>query len=153
MKYTVKVIWNKLPEESFIDNKYSRLHQWNFDGGIELKASSSPNVVPLPMSDASAVDPEEAFVASISSCHMLWFLSLAASQKYIVESYSDEAEGIMNKNLNGDMAMTSVTLKPIIKFIGSNIPSFEEINDLHEKAHKKCFIANSVKTEIKIIQS
>ena len=153
MEYSVKVFWNKLPEESFIDNKYSRLHRWTFDGEIELKASSSPQVVPIPMSDASAIDPEEAFITSISSCHMLWFLSLAASQKYIVELYSDEAEGIMNLNLQGEMAMTIVTLKPKIKFSGNNIPNFEEINDLHDKAHKKCFIANSVKTEIKIIQS
>ncbi len=153
MEYTAKVFWKKLPEDSFTDNKYSRLHHWSFDGGIELKASSSPHVVPLPMSDASAVDPEEAFVASISSCHMLWFLSIAASQKYIVESYLDNAEGIMNKNINGDIAMTSITLKPIIKFIGSNIPTFDEIEELHKKAHKKCFLANSVKAEIKIIQS
>lgn len=103
------------------------------------------------MSDESAVDPEESFVASLSSCHMLFFLSIAASRKYIIESYEDNAEGLMGKIENGEMAMTLVTLKPKIIFSGNSIPSFEQVNDLHELAHKKCYIANSVRSEIKII--
>jgi organic hydroperoxide reductase OsmC/OhrA len=151
MKYNVKVYWKKESAESFTDNKYSRAHKWIFDGGTEVVASSSPQVVPLPLSNESAVDPEEAFVASLSSCHMLFFLSLAAAQKFCIETYEDNAEGMMSKNDNGQMAMTVVTLKPTVVFSGSNIPSHEQVSALHESAHEKCYIANSVKTEIKII--
>ena len=151
MKYTATVLWRKKPDESFTDNKYSRKHTWLFDGGLELTASSSPHVVPVPMSDEHALDPEESFVASLSACHMLFFLSLAAADNYIVESYEDNAEGIMDKNDKGKMAMTVVSLKPKISFSGVNIPSDEQINTLHELAHEKCYIANSVKTTINII--
>jgi organic hydroperoxide reductase OsmC/OhrA len=149
--YNVKIIWKKNSNETFADNKYSRAHSWFFDSGIELQASSSPHVVPLPMSDESAVDPEEAFVASISSCHMLWFLSIAAGKRIIVESYEDDAEGILAKNQEGRLAMTEVTLKPKIIFSGDKIPSENQINELHHLAHKKCFIASSVKTKINIV--
>ncbi len=152
MKYNVRVSWKKKSDESFTDNKYSRLHKWNFDGGAEVIASSSPQVVPVPMSDENAVDPEEAFVAALSSCHMLFFLSLAAAKNYCIETYEDNAEGMMNKNEQGKMVMSIVTLKPKIIFAGSNIPSFDETAALHEEAHEKCYISNSVKTEIKIIQ-
>lgn len=150
-KYKVKISWKKKDEEKFTDNKYSRVHRWIFDGGIELKASSSPHVVPLPMSDESAVDPEEAFIASLSSCHMLWFLSIAAGKQYVVENYTDNAEGILAKDSDDKLAMTEVTLKPVVKFAGDNIPSQTQIDDLHHLAHEKCFIANSVKTKIKIL--
>ena len=152
MKYTVKVFWEKKQEELFSDNKYSRAHKWIFDGGVELPASSSPHIVPIPLSDETAVDPEEAFVASLSSCHMLFFLPIAAANKYIIESYEDEAEGIMAKNEAGKMAMTVVNLKPKIIFSGTNMPTQEQIAKMHESAHEKCFIANSVKSEINIIQ-
>jgi len=151
MKYTTRVVWQKNPEQPFIDNRYSRLHKWVFDGGVELPASSSPQVVPTPFSDASAVDPEEAFVASISSCHMLFFLSLAATQKFVVERYEDRAEGVMSKNEEGKMAMTHVVLQPTIVFSAHSIPSAEQIEQLHKLAHEKCYIANSVKTDISII--
>jgi len=151
MKYTASVLWEKKDTEFFTDNKYSRKHRWAFDGGTEVPASSSPQVVPLPMSDASAVDPEEAFVAAISSCHMLFFLSIAASSNYIIETYEDIAEGIMSKNENGLMVMTDIILKPIIVFSGPNIPSAEQITKLHDSAHKKCYLANSVKSTIKVI--
>ena len=95
MSYNVTVRWKKDPRELFTDNKYSRAHTWVFDGGIELAASSSPHVVPLPHSREDAVDPEEAFVASISSCHMLWLLSLAAAKQFLILSYEDTAEGIL----------------------------------------------------------
>lgn len=152
MSYIVTVFWKKNLDEVFVDNKYSRFHTWIFDGGIELAASSSPNVVPLPMSNASAVDPEEAFIASLSSCHMLWFLSIAAEKNYIVESYEDSAEGILGKNENGKLAMTKVTLKPNVIFNSKTTLSREQVDELHHLAHEKCFIASSVKTKITIQQ-
>jgi organic hydroperoxide reductase OsmC/OhrA len=152
MKYNVKVFWQKRSAESFTDNKYSRMHKWTFDGGAEVTASSSPQVVPVPMSLENAVDPEEAFVASLSSCHMLFFLSLAAAKKFIIETYEDNAEGVMRKNEEGKMAMTEVTLHPVINFSGENIPRHDDIAQLHHEAHEKCYIANSVKTEIRIVQ-
>ncbi len=152
MSYHVTVSWKKNLEEVFVDSKYSRAHTWIFDGGIELAASSSPHVVPLPMSNEFAVDPEEAFVASLSSCHMLWFLSIAAEKNYIVESYEDHAEGILGKNTDGKLAMTKVTLKPKVIFNSKTVPLREEVDKLHHMAHEKCFIANSVKTEIVVLQ-
>jgi len=150
MAYTVRIFWKKDSNAAFIDNKYSRAHTWTFDGGIALAASSSPHVVPLPMSKESAVDPEEAFVAALSSCHMLWFLSLAAGKKFVVESYEDQAEGLLAKNEAGKLAMTEVTLKPQVSFSGETIPSRSQIEELHHSAHEKCFIASSVKTKINI---
>ncbi|MGB7209602.1 MAG: OsmC family protein [Pyrinomonadaceae bacterium] len=119
-----------------------------FDGGTEVPASSSPHVVPLPYSTEAAVDPEEAFVASLSSCHMLWFLSLAAERELVVESYEDNAEGVMGKNDEGRIAMTKVTLRPKAKFSGDNVPTAADVEALHHEAHNKCFIANSVKTTV-----
>lgn len=152
ISYNVRIFWRKDFSEAFVDNKYSRAHTWTFDGGIEIGASSSPHVVPLPMSRESAVDPEEAFVASLSSCHMLWFLSIAAGKKYIVESYEDNAAGVLAKDDNGKLAMTEVTLKPKVVFSGKTIPSQAQVDELHHLAHEKCFIANSVKTKISIVQ-
>jgi organic hydroperoxide reductase OsmC/OhrA len=134
---------------TFTDNRYSRAHRWNFDGGCSLLASSSPQVVPLPMSDASGVDPEEAFVASLSSCHMLWFLSIAATQGYVVDSYRDEAWGVMEKDSEGKLAMRLVTLCPRAIFIGDKLPAQSEIEFMHHRAHEECFIARSVKTEVR----
>ena len=153
MAYKVKIFWKKNFDANFLDNKYSRFHTWTFDGGIELAASSSPHVVPLPMSDESAVDPEEAFIASLSSCHMLWFLSFAVEKNYIVESYEDNAEGVLGKNEEGKLAMTKVTLKPKVNFDNNHTLSREQVDELHRLAHEKCFIANSVKTKITIVQS
>jgi len=153
MKYTASIFWKKKETESFTDNKYSRGHTWVFDGGVELPASASPQVVPLPMSNESAVDPEEAFVAAISSCHMLFFLSIAASSNYIIETYDDQAEGIMSKNEHGQMVMGDIILKPKIVFSGTTIPTAEQIAELHNSAHHKCYLANSIKSTIKIIQS
>jgi organic hydroperoxide reductase OsmC/OhrA len=152
MSYRVTVLWKKDVSESFVDNRYSRAHSWTFDGGITIPASASPHVVPAPLSTEFAVDPEEAFVAALSSCHMLWFLSLAAEKKYTVESYEDDAEGIMAKNEEGKLAMTQVTLRPQVRFGGAMIPSRDQVDELHHSAHEKCFIANSVKTRIIIEQ-
>jgi organic hydroperoxide reductase OsmC/OhrA len=150
MAYTVKVKWERASDEAFADNKYSREHKWIFDGGTVVPGSSSPHVVPLPYSNEAAVNPEEAFVASLSSCHMLWFLSLAAERELVVESYEDNAEGVLGKNDEGRIAMTKVTLRPRAKFGGDNVPTAAEIDAMHHKAHDKCFIANSVKTIVVI---
>lgn len=146
---TTQVVWHR-GEEKFTDNRYSRAHRWTFDGGAEVAASSSPDVVPVPMSDPSAIDPEEAFVASLSSCHMLWFLAIAAKRRFVVNSYEDDASGLMAKNGEGQTAITVVTLQPRISFDGDNSPTSEELAAMHHEAHDKCFIANSVKTEVRI---
>ena len=147
-EHTATIEWQR-GEQDFISNRYSRKHTLRFDGGAELASSSSPSVVPIPMSDASAVDPEEMFVASLSSCHMLWFLSIAAARKFCVDSYVDDASGIMARNTEGKMAMTVVTLKPRVVFSGDLVPTVEQIHAVHHKAHAECFIANSVKTEVR----
>ena len=136
-------------EQDFIGNGYSRRHRIRFDGGVEIPGSSSPHVVPAPRSDPSAVDPEEAFVASISSCHMLWFLSIAAARKYCVDRYTDHAVGVMGRNAKGKEYVAEVTLHPVVAFSGKRIPTTEELAALHHRAHEECFIANSVVTEIR----
>jgi organic hydroperoxide reductase OsmC/OhrA len=133
----------------FTDNRYSREHLWSFDGGIEVCASASPGIVPLPLSVAEALDPEEAFVASLAACHMLWFLSLAAQRGFLVESYLDEAVGVMGTNAEGNPAMTQVNLRPRVRFGGEKRPSELEHRELHHEAHERCFLAESVKSEIR----
>lgn len=145
--YTAQVEW-KRGDQPFTDNRYSRAHRWRFDGGAEVPGSSSPLSVAPPMSDPAAVDPEEAFVASLSSCHMLFFLAFAAQEKFRVDSYADPAEGVMEKNAEGRVAVTRVTLRPKVVFSGERTPSREEIDRLHHRAHEACYLANSVKTEV-----
>ena len=147
--YTATVAWQR-GSAAFIDDKYSRAHTWTFDGGVEVPASASPAVVPLPWSKAEAVDPEEAFVASLSSCHMLWFLSLAAKDGWRVDRYEDQAVGVMARNAEQRVAMTVVTLRPKVDFGGERTPAAGEVQALHQAAHHECFIANSVKTEVRI---
>ena len=146
--YTAETLWLR-HDDDFLGNRYSRRHLLRFDGGLEVPGSSSPHVVPLPMSDASALDPEEAFVSSLSSCHMLWFLSIAAKNKFCVDRYFDTASGVMEKNADGKMAMTVVTLRPDVVFSGERQPDREALAQLHHDAHEACFIANSVKTEVR----
>lgn len=146
--YTAEVIWTRAGEK-FLDNRYSRKHLLRFDGGIEVPASSSPHVVPLPHSAEDAVDPEEAFVASLSSCHMLWFLSFAVKQGFLVDSYHDTAEGTMGKNADGKLMISVVTLRPQVTFSGEKRPTPDEYEQLHHLAHEECFIANSVTTEVR----
>jgi organic hydroperoxide reductase OsmC/OhrA len=134
----------------FTDNRYSRRHAWRFDGGVEVPGSSSPHSVPLPYSSADAVDPEEAFVASIASCHMLWFLSIAAKRGFTVDRYDDDAEGFLERDADGKVAVTRVNLRPTISWSGERKPSPRDIAALHEEAHHACYIANSVKTAIAI---
>ncbi len=136
-------------EGDFAAGNYSRRHEWRFDGGAVVTASSSPDVVPVPFSDPAGVDPEEALVAAISSCHMLWFLDLARRAGLDIASYADSAEGEMGRIEPGRMAMTRVTLKPRITFAGDQ-PDPSQIAALHERAHRSCFIANSLRTEVVI---
>lgn len=147
-QYSAKISWIR-GSAVFTDNLYSRAHSWQFDGGVEVPASASPQVVPVPMSVEAAVDPEEAFVASLASCHMLWFLSLAAAQRFCVDRYIDDAAGVLGKNAAGKVAMTRVTLRPRVQFSGEQIPTRTAIEALHHKAHEKCFIASSVTTEVR----
>ena len=131
----------------FASHAYSRAHRWRFDGGAEVPASSSPQVVRPPLSDPAGVDPEEALVASASSCHMLWFLHLARDAGLDVAAYRDEARGTMAKDERGRIAMTRIVLRPEIEYAGEG-PDAETLARLHHEAHEKCFIANSLRTEI-----
>jgi organic hydroperoxide reductase OsmC/OhrA len=146
--YEAEILWLR-GDQNFLDNQYSRKHRLRFDGGTEIAGSSSPHVVPVPMSDPQAVDPEEAFVASLSSCHMLWFLSMARKHRFRVDRYCDAASGILAKNSAGKMAMTVVTLRPQVEFSGSQLPSQAQVVQMHHAAHEACFIANSVTTEVR----
>ena len=147
-EYQTTVHWQR-QGAVFTDNRYGRAHVWRFDGGIEVPASSSPHVVPLPLSSSEAVDPEEAFVVSLSSCHMLSFLPRAARKRWIGGSYHAEAVGVLARGASGKLVMTRVTLRPEIVFGGDPPPPpAEEIMALHHRAHEECFIANSVKTEV-----
>ena len=147
-EYTADLLWERDPSQDFLGNRYSRRHELRFDGGVVMPGSSAPSSVPLPMSDASAVDPEEAFVASLSSCHMLWFLAIAAKRQFVVDRYADAAIGVMARNEQGKLAMTRVTLRPAVTFSGEHQPTRDELDQLHHKAHEECYIANSVKTEV-----
>ncbi|MCG9750084.1 OsmC family protein [Vibrio brasiliensis] len=146
--YSATVKWQRGEQEPFSDNKYSRGHTWEFDGGVVVPASSSPHVVPLPLSVEENVDPEEAFIAAISSCHMLTFLGIAAKRRYVIDSYTDHAIGLMEDDAQGYTSVTKVTLRPDITFIGDKQPTYEQLEKMHHLAHQHCFIANSVKTEI-----
>lgn len=146
-RYEAEVSWAR-GEAHFADQAYSRRHVWSFDGGLTLDASSSPHVVPLPCSDPAAIDPEEALVASASSCHLLWFLSLAAKRGFVVDRYVDRAFGVMGKDPDGRTAFTRITLRPEVAFAGGKAPTPQELAALHEAAHGSCFIANSLKAPI-----
>lgn len=147
-EYTAVIRWTRSEDECFIDNQYSRGHTWEFDGGVIVPASSSPHVVPLPYSVETNVDPEEAFIAALSSCHMLVFLSIAAKRNYIIESYLDNAVGLMEKDADGKTSVTKVRLRPHIIFSGERQPTMEQLEKMHHLSHENCFIANSVKTEV-----
>ncbi|MBM6592655.1 OsmC family protein [Microvirga pudoricolor] len=146
-EHKATVTWTRDGAE-FSNSVYGRGHVWSFDGGITVPASASPSVVPLPLSREDAVDPEEAFVAAVSSCHMLTFLSLAAKKRFIVDAYEDRAVGIMTKNEKGKLFVSKITLDPTIAFSGDKRPTPEQIAELHHLSHQECFIANSVLTEI-----
>jgi organic hydroperoxide reductase OsmC/OhrA len=142
-EHTVTVDW-KRETPDFAYESYNRDHDWTFDAGIRVRASASPAY----LGSESCVDPEEVFVASLSSCHMLSFLAIACKKRHVVDSYRDQAVGVLGKDAAGNMAMTRVTLRPEVAFGGEKPPSPEEVRQLHERAHHACFIANSVKTEV-----
>ncbi|HZF24959.1 MAG TPA: OsmC family protein [Steroidobacteraceae bacterium] len=147
--HSATVVWERPAGAAFKDNKYSRAHEWRFDGGTVVPASSSPHVVPLPLSRADAVDPEEAFIAALSSCHMLFFLSYAARAGLVIDSYEDDAVGETGKNAAGALAMLRVQLRPKITW-ADKTPSATELDDLHHRSHASCYIANSVTTQVSI---
>ena len=148
--YTATIRWTRDPGTNFATGQYSRGHTWEFDGGVTVPASPSPHIVPAPWSDPNGVDPEEAFVASLSSCHMLFFVDYARRAGFVVDSYIDEAEGVLEKRADGKMWMSRVILHPQAEFSGDKQPSADEIADLHHRAHEDCFIANSVTTEVTV---
>ena len=148
--YKATVRWHsRESNEGFAKGQYSRAHEWAFDGGAVVPASPSPHIVPAPWNDPAGVDPEEAFVASLASCHMLFFLDFARRAGFVVETYVDEAEGVLEKRADGKMWMSKVTLWPHVGWAGDP-PSAEQIADLHHRAHEACFIANSVTTEVAV---
>jgi len=144
-RHLARLSWRS--DGAFASGRYSRRHEWRFDGGARIAASASPDVVPEPMSDPAGVDPEEALVASAASCHMLWFLALAQQAGLDVAAYEDEAEGEMGRIAPGRMALTRIVLRPRIAFAGP-APAADELARLHREAHERCFIANSLRTEI-----
>ena len=146
-QYKATISWRR-GNQSFLDDAYSRGHEWTFDGGLTVPASASPDIVPSPKSIAENIDPEEAFVASLSSCHMLFFLSLAAKKGITVDQYIDVATGIMEQRPDGKTAMTQVTLRPEATYSGNVVADSAQLEALHHRAHELCFIANSVLTEI-----
>jgi organic hydroperoxide reductase OsmC/OhrA len=147
-EYSAKVNWER-QGDTFIDGRYSRRHVLRFDGGAEVPASASPLVVRAPYSDPAGVDPEELFIASLASCHMLWFLSLAAGEGFTVERYTDDAVGRLEPAASGKLHMAVVTLRPAARFAGDRRPTPADIARLHRMAHEACFIANSVRTEVR----
>lgn len=147
-EHTATIRWQR-GEHPFAKGRYSRRHEWRFDGGAIVGASSSPHVVREPFSDASAVDPEEAFVAALSSCHMLWFLSIAAERGFIVDDYEDEPVGYMRDDDAGKTVIAEVVLRPHAIFNGTQ-PAHGQIDELHHAAHERCFLANSVKSTIRV---
>ena len=141
--------WFASPGEDFAKGQYSRAHSWNFDGLTNVAASASPHIVPMPWANPDAVDPEEAFVASAASCHMLFFLDFARRAGLIVTGYDDEAEGEMQKGEDGKVRITRITLRPKIVF-GGDEPDQSVVDEIHHKSHEACFIANSITSEILI---
>lgn len=147
-KHQALILWER-KDQKFIDNKYSRAHLWELDG-VTVPASSSPSVLPVPLSSLEAIDPEEALVAAASSCHMLFFLAIAAKRGFVVDRYSDQAYGEMGKNAEGKTLMAKITLRPKIEFSDNKQPSAAEIDEVHHMAHEQCFIGNSLKSEVVI---
>ena len=142
-EHKVTVDWERETPD-FAYETYNRDHDWSFDAGVTVRASANPAY----LGSESCVDPEEAFVASLSSCHMLTFLAITARKRYVVDGYHDEAVGVLAKDATGRLAMTRVTLRPLVHFGGEKMPGFEELRQLHDQAHHACFIANSVKTDV-----
>ena len=148
-KHFATIRWFASPGEDFAKGQYSRAHSWNFDGLTNVAASASPHIVPMPWASPDAVDPEEAFVASVASCHMLFFLDFARRAGLVVTGYDDEAEGLMGKGEDGKIRISRITLRPKIVW-GGEAPDEADIHELHHKSHQACFIANSITSEVMI---
>lgn len=148
-RHSATVRWARPASAAFTDRRYTRTHTWHFDGGAVVAAAASPHVVPLPFTDASAVDPEEAFVAALASCHLLWFLDFAARAGHVVVAYDDEAEGELGPDADGRLAFLRITLRPRVVF-GAPVPP-DELHALHEAAHDACFLARSVKAPVEVV--
>lgn len=146
------VAWQR-GTQAFTDLKYQRGHEWRFDGGAVVRGSSSPHSVRLPYSDPAGVDPEEALVAAVSSCHMLWFLALAAEQGFVVDSYDDAAEGELAAMEDGRKGMQRIVLRPAVVFSGPRLPDAAQVEALHHRAHDACYIANSIRGEVLVAGS
>jgi organic hydroperoxide reductase OsmC/OhrA len=146
-RFEATLAWQR-GDQAFTDLRYSRAHRWQFDGGLDVPASSSPLSVPVPLSDPAAVDPEEALVAAAASCHMLFFLSLAAARGYVVDRYDDHAFGTLDTDADDRAAITRIVLRPAIAFGGTRHPDHAALAELHHEAHARCYIANSLKGEI-----
>lgn len=144
-EHKANIIW-KRETADFAYQTYNRDHDWQFDSGTTIRASANPAY----LGSESCVDPEEAFVASLASCHMLTFLAVAARGRYVLDAYEDDAVGVLGKDATGKPAMTQVTLRPLVRFSGDKLPTAEELQKLHDQAHQACFIASSVKTQIVI---
>ena len=147
--YTATIRWSRTGEGAFAKGQYSRAHEWAFDGGAVVPAGPSPHIVPDPWGNPAGVDPEEAFVASLSSCHMLFFVDFARRAGFVLDAYVDEAEGVLEKRGDGKLAMTRVTLRPRLAWAGDP-PDGAAVADLHHRAHEACFIANSVTTDVRV---
>ena len=147
--HTARIEWQR-GDGAFSEHRYSRVHRWLFDGGLQVPASASPAIVKEPYSDPAAVDPEEAFVAALSSCHMLWFLDLAAREGLQIERYADNAEGFLGRRDDGRLWLARVRLQPMVTVGGPSEPSGLLMQQLHQRAHDECFLANALKAEMSV---
>jgi organic hydroperoxide reductase OsmC/OhrA len=149
-QHTAVIEWQR-GDQPFSDNKYSRAHNWTFDGGAVVRGSSTPSaMIPPPLSDETAVDPEEALVAAVSSCHMMFFLAYARKDGLVVDSYRDAAEGTLGKDERGKMSITDIVLRPAVSWSGDTVPDAAQILDLHHRAHEACYIGNSVRSTVTV---
>lgn len=148
-EYVATVEWVR-GDQPFLDNQYARAHDWRFDGGAVVRGSSAPGSVPVPLSDPTAVDPEEAVVAAASSCHMLFFLAYAAKAGFVVDRYLDEALAVMGRDDRGKVIITAITLRPAVTFSGESQPDEAAIADLHHRSHDHCYIASSLRGTVTV---
>lgn len=149
-QHTAVIEWQR-GDQPFSDNKYSRAHNWTFDGGAVVRGSSTPSaMIPPPLSDETAVDPEEALVAAVSSCHMMFFLAYARKDGLVVDSYRDAAEATLGKDERGKMSITDIVLRPAVSWSGDTVPDAAQILDLHHRAHEACYIGNSVRSTVTV---
>jgi organic hydroperoxide reductase OsmC/OhrA len=149
-EYFADIVWYRSAGEAFVDSRYSRAHEWRFDGGVVVPASSAVASVPLPYSRSENVDPEEALVAAASSCHMLSFLYVAARSRFVVDAYEDRALGTIKTDERGRQSIARIVLHPKIRFSGPRTPDAAQVERMHLEAHEQCYIANSLRSEITV---